>query len=612
MPKPLKITAQTGAVAKFPLSRFKKFISHLKINSRDYGRIQFKMLGSQEYVIKEVADGINSGITTFVILKGRGSGITTLFIAVDFFYALSHPGLLGTFLIHEDKAVAAFRKTIDLFIDSMPYRVDGKRFRPRIVAHNRNLLLLANDSAFSYLVAGVQESSGRGGIGRSQHTNFVHSTETALYGNEQELEEFRSSVSHLYPYRLQVYESTAQSFNHFYDAVQDAKGSPTVKYIFVGWWRDERNQFHTKDPRFNQFVPNHKLTALERSRVRAVKEQYGFDISLQQIAWARWKLREEFHNDQSTFDQEFPWTDDDAFQATGSKYFEAPTLTQLYRDAKRKPYNGYRYQMTRRWEDTEVIPVRNAIEADLKVWDHASKFGYYVVACDPAYGSSEEADNYCIQAWRCYADGMDQVAEFCTNKLSLWQCTWVIAHLAGFYGRKDCRVIIEINGAGKAVWKELGDLRDSLMRLPPTGDNHELRQILVNMRDYYYKRMDTMSGELAYQLLIHDDIRRTILGRFKIAVELGRMHIRSVHLINEMQRLVNDAGHVAAAGAGNDDRVMTAAMAWHCYAEWLRPMLVGLGHTRAKAMDIDERGGDFPIDQLLRQHLKRHNIAVPT
>ena len=35
----------------------------------------------------------------------------------------------------------------------------------------------------------------------------------------------------------------------------------------------------------------------------------------------------------------------------------------------------------------------------------------------------------------------------------------MLAHLAGFYGQVDCRVIIEINGAGTAVWQELMSLQ---------------------------------------------------------------------------------------------------------------------------------------------------------
>jgi hypothetical protein len=88
------------------------------------------------------------------------------------------------------------------------------------------------------------------------------------------------------------------------------------------------------------------------------------------------------------------------------------------------------------------------------------------------------------------------------------------------------------------------------------------------------------------------------------------MHIRSVPLVAEMQRLVNNDGFVAADGAGNDDRAMAAAMAWHCYKEWMHSTLVGMNMTREKAYDIDARGGEQQVDRLLSSYLKRSNIKV--
>src|SRR6266436_570420 len=611
--RPPKI-GDVSRVAPFPLAKFKRYIKHLKIQSRDYGRIPLTLLGSQTYILDEIVKGIKEGITTFIILKGRQQGSTTLMLAIDFFYALNYPGLLGTFILHEEKALAKWRAQIEVLLASMPrfITVKGKKqkFRPNVVAHNRNILLLDNDSSFSYLIGGVQENSG-GGLGRSMATNYVHGTEVAFYANEEDLKAFRSSISSIYQHRLQVEESTANSFNHFYDRCQSAKTSKTIRFIFSGWWRDERNQFHVKDPRFAMFAPNARLSQLERERVRAVKQQYGFDISLQQMSWYRWKLEEEFANDQSIMDHEFPFTKEDAFQSTDTKYFTAPVLTQITRDAHRRPFQTYRYKMTRRWEEIDVYQV-NDLRAELRVWEHSSKFGYYVVSCDPAYGSSDEADNTCIQVWRSFAECIVQVAEFCTYNPTTYQTAWIIAHLAGFYGRKDSRVILEINGPGKDVFEELRRVQSYLREMAPTSDNYELKNCLRNMRDFFYQRIDSMSGELAYHLFMSEDIKRMLMAGFKSAVELGRMEIRSLPLVEEMRRLVNDNGSINADGGGNDDRAVTAAMAYHCWRTWLQPMLIGMKMTRERAMDIDARGGEQPIDKLILSYLKRSNISVTT
>lgn len=610
----VSFTAKTTKVAPFPIRKFKKFVSHIKIMSKDYGRVSVRFLGSQQYVLDEICKGVDEGITTFVILKGRQQGITTLLMLIDFFYALEYPGLLGTFILHEEKALGKWRSLIEMMLESMPryIKVDGRklRFRPSVATHNRNMLLFGNGSSFSYLIGGVAENSG-GGLGRSLSSNYVHGTEVAMYANPDDLIAFRSSLSSIYEHRLQVEESTAKGFNHYYDRCQDAKDSKTVRFIFSGWWRDERNQFHVNDPRFAAFAPNNRLSPLERERVRAVRQQYAFEISLQQIAWYRWKLEDEFANDQTIMDQEFPFTEEDAFQSTGSKFFTAPVLTQITRDAHRSPFQTYKYRMTRRWEDIEVFNVTD-LRAELRVWEHSSKFGYYIVSCDPAYGSSDEADNNCIQVWRAFAECIVQVAEYCTPVFSTYQTAWVVAHLAGFYGQKDSRVILEINGPGKAVFGELQAVRDRLNQISPTSENYELRNCLRNMRDFYYQRIDTFSGELAYHIVMTDDIKRMLMARFKDSVELGRMHIRSLPLIEEMRRLVNNDGSIAADGGGNDDRAVTAAMAHECWRKWLQPMLIGMRLTREKALEVDRRGGDQPIDRLVSNYLKRSNIVVPT
>src|SRR5580693_8568233 len=112
-----KITSfapQATKVAPFPLQKFKTFLSHIRILSKDYGRVAFNLLGSQRYILDEICKGLDEGITTFIILKGRQQGSTTLFMAIDFFYALEYPGLLGTFILHEDKALGKWRALIEM------------------------------------------------------------------------------------------------------------------------------------------------------------------------------------------------------------------------------------------------------------------------------------------------------------------------------------------------------------------------------------------------------------------------------------------------------------------------------------------------------------------
>lgn len=605
----------TGKVAPFPRAKFEKFLTHVKIRSRDYrGRIKFVYLGTQKYIIDGICAALERGVTTIVILKGRQIGASTILYLLDLFWAFEHEALLGTFVLHEDDALAKWRENIEVTLDSMPLfvKVRGKkkRFRPRVKKHNRDILSFGNDSSFSYLVAGTSENKG-GGIGRSQAFNFVHATECAMYGNEEDVRTFKSSISDMYEHRLQVWESTANGFNHFHDMVQDAKTSPTMYFMFVGWWRDERKQFHVNDPRFEHYGTD-RLSKLELGRVRAVKEMYGVTISMQQIAWYRWKLKDEFQNDQTDMDQEFPFTEDEAFQSGETVYYSAPVLNDVTREARRYPLQAFKYKLSQLWEDIEVIGPINDSRAELKVWEHASKFGVYIVSSDPAYGSSDKADNAVIQVWRAYAECIVQVAEFANRERSEHQLAWIFSHLAGFYGRKEVNTILEINGAGKSVLAEINHIRARVQEFPQGGDLGSLRNCFGNMRTFLYGRPDNVAQEFnSIHWVTTEDNKRMIMAGLKTGVELSRVHPRSLALIDEFRTLVNIEGSIEAGSGKNDDRVMCAALAYEYWRKWLWGRLRGEGLTRARSAQIEDNGGENSFERVVINYLKTCNIQVP-
>src|SRR6267378_5337982 len=183
-------------VAPFPRERFMFFLSKLKVQSKDYGLVPFRLLGTQRYILDEVIKGLEEGITTFVILKNRQGGVTTFFIALDMFWAFEYKGLLGAFILHKEEARDDWRASIEIFYQEIPAKVEhaGRLvgFKPRKLQHNRNILSFKNGSRFRYLIAGTGENR-KGGLGRSGAANYVHGTEVAFYGNEDDIRAFKSS-----------------------------------------------------------------------------------------------------------------------------------------------------------------------------------------------------------------------------------------------------------------------------------------------------------------------------------------------------------------------------------------------------------------------------------
>ena len=68
---------------KFNLKQFYQFCSQLKIETKEEGlRKMDNLLGTQTYVMQEIADGLAEDIHFFVILKGRQLGITTISLEI--------------------------------------------------------------------------------------------------------------------------------------------------------------------------------------------------------------------------------------------------------------------------------------------------------------------------------------------------------------------------------------------------------------------------------------------------------------------------------------------------------------------------------------------------
>jgi hypothetical protein len=122
-----------------------------------------------------------------------------------------------------------------------------------------------------------------------------------------------------------------------------------------------------------------------------------------------------------------------------------------------------------------VYPAANNRSIELKVWEEPEEGSVYVVAVDPAYGANEHNDRSAIEIFKCYADGIDQVAEYASPLVRTDQFAWVIAMLMGWYGCGDneVRYILEINGPGSAVFNELKSLRRQVENVHRKGEMDE-------------------------------------------------------------------------------------------------------------------------------------------
>jgi len=550
-------------MAAFNLQQFYNFCKQLKIETKEQGlRKMDNLLGTQKYVMSEIAKGLEEDVHFFTILKGRQLGITTISLALDLYWHFINPGLQGTLTTDTEENRDMFRSTLSMYMEGLP-----KEYKIPVIAHNRTQMSLKNRSRLFYQVAGTRS---KGTLGRGKAITFLHGTETSSWGDEEGLASLLASLAETNPMRMYIFESTARGFNMFHDMYTTSKRARTQRAIFCGWWR---NELYSLDPEGQTYKVywDGRLTGEEKEWVRDIKKLYGVEINSRQIAWWRWKLLEGIKDDSLMY-QEFPPTEDYAFVMTGTSYFSNARCTDAAKIAKKTTCDYYRYSFGANFQDTNVLKSTERL-ASLKVWEEPLDTAYYVIGADPAYGSSDWADRFCIQVYRAYSDGLEQVAAFATSEMNTYQFAWVIAHLAGAY--KNSTLNLEVNGPGQAVINELRNLK----RLAANMGNSmgaSLMNVYASMTNYIWRKNDSLGGmSSSMGWLTTSATKERMLSYMKDYFERSMMDILDMDTIEEMKTVVRDGGAIEASGRNKDDRVIASALAAAAFAEQVQPQLIG-------------------------------------
>jgi hypothetical protein len=288
------------------------------------------------------------------------------------------------------------------------------------------------------------------------------------------------------------------------------------------------------------------------------------EIAPEQLAWYRW-YSEEKVGDLELVKQEMPWTEHQAFITTGAQYFNSRDLTEQHKRIVAEPQpETFRVEVQQTFTDSRVV---QAVPKTANLWAYESpqEKCQYVLGADPAYGSSEWADRFCISVWRCWADRIEQVAEYCTADLLPYGFAWVMCYLAGCYS--PCAWNLEINGPGAAVLGEVDNLRRQQF-VGSSDDKARMKNFLGGMKEFLYTRYDAISRTptgRGTQSTLKEKTRYMALYKDYFSRGLAVPHSRS--LLEEMRWVTCEPGYAPSGTARHkDDRVIAAALAvqmWH-------------------------------------------------
>jgi len=573
---------------------FYAFLAKCYINSKDKGRICLgeHLYDGQVQFITTVFDALEEDIHQIFVLKSRQLGISTITRALMAFYLGIHDGLKGALVFDTAPHKESARKELVTLIKNLP---PSLKF-PMVTgtgSGNRESLTLANESTMLFMSAGVKESKSSGTLGRSEGLTTAHLSELCSYENPVGIKALEQSFSEEHPNRLYIYESTARGYNSWKTMWDKARADPHhCKCLFLGWW-SKPSQSIPKDHLDFQLYGLAPPTPEEEVRIKAVKDQYNRVITPEQLAWIRKKVSPEVNSendsaveeDDTIMLAEQAWTEEEAWQQSGSVFFASQDLTDLTNKYASRKYKSYMFLAGEEFADMKIYKSENPRSTELKVWEEPQHEGVYIFGVDPAWGENENNCNSCIQVLRCYADGVDQVAEYAWPLQTTRHLAWTLAALLGWYGaspRAECRYILELNGPGTSVFLEIKALKFYIENtVPKPSDSHSLQDIFRNVKTYIYTRPDSMGAGYNYHWLTNTRLKITIMEQLRDIASNGKLKIRSMDLIEELRSISREGDSIGAPQSMRDDRAIAMALANYFWATKIRQAMVGQRRTRA-------------------------------
>lgn len=561
-----------------------EFIKYVRINSKEVPAVDklgapLNLWKGQQHALDCIVDGLSHGAHAFLFGKARQQGISTIFETLSIFWLATHNGMMGAYVIDKEKNLPALRDKIKRYFQSFPAGFFGKNFR--IENDNKEFMLFSNNSRLDFLVAGVGKKATH--WGESKGYAFVHATETAKYGSPESLASFRSTLAENNPDRLFIYESTSNGLNHWKEMKEEFQRDKFGKRCnFIGWFGNDFNTISKSDPRYKVYGVADP-DPLEEELIDKVKNDYGFTVTREQLAWYRYRQSDTTITE-ADLHENLPWTFEESFVATGRSFFQMPILQREFERCGTLRYRGYKYVMGNDFWSVVCEPIydeNRKEEIVLRVWEEPVADAMYAIGCDPAWGRGEDKDSHSINVFRCFGDKLLQVAEYADNAIDTRQCAWVLAHLAGAY--KNSIVNPEINGPGAVVITELENLRDR-MRIDPKfdaekGKNANWDDFLDNARWYLYRKPDHWSAGMLKGFETTGKSKTQIMHLLRDKFVTECIIIQSKPLIAEMMDVIQNGDSIEAPAPAHDDRVFAMALAVRAWSDHIMMSLLSQGET---------------------------------
>lgn len=408
-----------------------------------------------------------------IIVKARQLGFSTLIQILLFLYALFYPRSKVLVVSSDDKSVEHVLSMTATLIEEWPQ--DMLAIRPELIGDSRDRLELHNKSQYE-----SRSSDGKRIHGSTPDAN--HLTEYAHYKHEDKAAAALVAVpSHSWIF---IESTSAGPAGDYYEKAKaaisveqlirdyDQKVSrPERQYIkvFCSWLDDPLYTTEVYDYEVEEGgiyhhsrLDDYELQLMAKFPPGRFKDD-GTPAPVADIGRIKWR-REKIANDcqrgkdrngrtltpEQFFMQEFPATEEEAFQEASGAVFPSETVIRAETAALQANKRPFYFRI--KDEKTEPVLVTSEHQANLVIYELPLPNRQYSIGVD--IGKGRGRDNT-VMTGGDRLDGTQarEVFQFASNQLTEIQTAHICAMLARLYN--EAYVVPEVTGAGQAFVNEL-------------------------------------------------------------------------------------------------------------------------------------------------------------
>ena len=379
----------------------KKLLFEVKNNPEYLIELEFVIVNKRQQTVpffindvqQEFIDIINntkkkyeSGLITdltFLVLKGRQQGFTSLITAYQLAFSLLNKNFQGFTLADKtDNTEAIFQNKA-----KFPYEQLPDIIKPTEKFNNKRQLL------FEKLNSNWSVDTATENVGRSRTINFFHGSECAFW---KSISKVQAGLGEAFTIDcIKIYESTANGYNDFQKMWENNSG---VKCFFE-WWKTKeyRTNFESNEVKENFINKIYNGNEWVYKRIKILIENKHLD--LEQVYWYYKKY--EKYIDKDLIKQEYPCSSEEAFLASGNCIFDKDKIINRIQQLKEPLKQGYfKYDTYYNEKENEVLIDNNSIQwvndarGYIKIYEEPIKGYPYVLGGDTA---GEGSDNFAGQ-----------------------------------------------------------------------------------------------------------------------------------------------------------------------------------------------------------------------